>query len=58
MCDISMCEGNECPLKQRCYRFTAIPNEYRQSYFIEPPYIDDECDYFWDIDNNEKQIEN
>ena len=42
-----MCEGNDCPLKEKCYRFTAIPNEYRQAYFVEPPYIGEDCDMFW-----------
>ena len=58
MPDITMCEGNDCPLKERCYRFTATPNEYRQAYFVDPPYIDDECTYFWELDkdNNSKEI--
>jgi len=38
MPDISMCSGQDCPLKETCYRFTAKPNELRQSYFSNPPY--------------------
>lgn len=30
--DISMCENTSCPSKETCYRFKAVPNEYRQSY--------------------------
>lgn len=58
MADISMCEGNGCPLKEKCYRFTAIPNEYRQAYFVEPPYIGDDCDFFcgFSVDNDLKEI--
>jgi len=50
MCaDIAMCEGKSCPLKDNCYRHLAIENEFRQSYFAEPPFKDGECEYFWPI---------
>jgi hypothetical protein len=42
-----MCRGNNCPYKESCYRFTANPNEFRQSYFIEPPFKDDKCEMYW-----------
>lgn len=32
MPDISMCSNKECSRKEECYRFTAIPNEFRQAY--------------------------
>lgn len=47
MPDICMCRGESCPLKGDCYRYTATPSEYRQSYFTEIPYEKDGCDYFW-----------
>ena len=53
MTDITMCSGElhdgDCPLRERCYRYTAPANLYRQSYFGEPPYspLFKECDYFW-----------
>jgi hypothetical protein len=47
MPDITMCEGLECPLKENCYRYTATPNEHRQSYFAEIPYKDGKCEYHW-----------
>lgn len=50
MPDISMCEGRDCPQKSLCYRFTAKPSEFRQSYFVEPPNEGAWCKYFW---NNE-----
>lgn len=31
MSDITMCTGN-CPVKEYCLRYTAIPNPYGQSY--------------------------
>ena len=54
MTDITKCEGTGCPIKENCYRYTSKPNEYRQSYFVEVPYKDDECDHFWC--ENQEQI--
>jgi hypothetical protein len=53
MPDITMCEGKDCPLKEDCYRYTAKPNEYRQSYFVNPPYNEEkkECDHYWKTDD-------
>lgn len=32
MPDISICTNKACPSKEYCYRFTAKPSEFRQSY--------------------------
>ena len=32
MPDISMCKNKECKFKKDCYRFTAIPSEFMQTY--------------------------
>ena len=52
MSDISKCNGFDCPLRNKCYRFTAIANEHWQSY-MNPPgkWIGRkfECEYY--IDN-------
>jgi hypothetical protein len=53
MPDISMCSNSTCPLREQCYRHTAVPNEYRQSYGTFKPVIDEvldevECKYFMD----------
>jgi hypothetical protein len=32
MPDISMCRNEKCKFKEECYRFTAKPDEFRQSY--------------------------
>ncbi len=37
MPDITMCKGDDCPLKNRCYRLTEKPSE-RQSWFELIPY--------------------
>lgn len=50
MPDISMCPGDDCPRKEDCYRYTATPSPYRQSYFAKPVYDKKDkakCTYFW-----------
>lgn len=48
MPDISMCWNKECPKKLKCYRFTAIPNEFRQTFADFKPDEEGVCDHFWD----------
>jgi len=48
--DLDMCEGLNCPLKNRCYRYTA-PKDYKyQSYMIGSPFRKEKgkivCDLF------------
>jgi hypothetical protein len=45
--DITMCLGTNCPYKESCYRFTAKPSEYMQSYFMNPPIKDGKCKMYW-----------
>jgi hypothetical protein len=57
MPDITMCSGYDkvtkepCPLQGNCYRFLAAPSEFRQSYFVEAPFIIEpdgtSCEHFW-----------
>ena len=49
MADITKCSGEGCPLKNECYRFLAIANQYQQSYFTTVPYNQEtkECEYIW-----------
>ena len=51
MPDMTMCFGQECPFKEKCYRYTAKPDKLYQSYFHEIPYEieEGECDYLWEI---------
>jgi len=50
MPDITMCRGNDCELKDNCYRHKAEPSEFRQSWFMKPPYESIfECEYFWEL---------
>jgi len=54
--DITMCTGRECPLKEHCYRYTAEPSEFRQSYFANPPYKELRgyytCEHHWPIEHS------
>ena len=53
MADISMCAGEDCEVKETCYRFKATPSKYRQSY-IKPDIQKEGCDYYWNYYENEK----
>ncbi len=49
MPDITMCKDTECGQRMQCYRFRAIPNEHRQSYFagvVRMYEADDSCEYY------------
>lgn len=50
MADITMCRDQNCPVKEKCYRFTANPG-MMQSYFLDiPGKIEDgkfTCDMYW-----------
>ena len=50
MPDITMCQEDKCPRRNSCYRYTARPDQYWQSYFAKKP-CDDyaTCREFWDI---------
>lgn len=54
MPDISMCMSKYCPIRESCYRYTAIPSEYRQSY-ADFSYNKElkKCEYYW---NNETSV--
>jgi hypothetical protein len=46
MPDITMCKGEGCESKFTCYRFTAKPSEFMQSYFAERPDKNGGCEYY------------
>ena len=65
MPDITMCNGkihghgddwmggtDTCPFRDRCLRYTAVPDPYWQSQFEHAPIVDGECEYF--IDNEKR----
>ena len=50
MPDITMCSGKNCEIKNECYRYRAIPNEFRQSWFADNDlYKYGSCDFFTSV---------
>ena len=51
MSDITKCPGTDCPMKEKCKRFTEPSNKFHQSYFLDPPYEKNDtyfkCDMYW-----------
>ena len=45
MSSINKCEGQGCPIREKCYRFMAPEDDY-QSYFIKTPFEYDYCEKF------------
>ena len=37
MPDFSKCSNEDCELREKCYRFTCIPNPFKQSYIRFEP---------------------
>ena len=57
MADITMCKGTKCLLKETCYRYTAN-KDMMQSFFVDIPYKDDKCEYYWNITKRKKLFPN
>jgi hypothetical protein len=49
MPDITMCSDEKCPHRMKCYRYRAIPNGDRQSWFTESPRVFKTCLHFSQI---------
>lgn len=60
MPDITMCNNGRCKDKENCYRFMAIPNPHKQSYFTGKPSseIDGTCKAFVKISDEYRTILN
>jgi len=54
MCDITMCSNSECPLRDHCYRYLAVPDTYQSFSYFTPHKVltlggpRDRCDYLLD----------
>jgi hypothetical protein len=51
MGDFTMCDGKNCDLATTCYRYKAEPSLYRQSYFVDAPIENGQCDYYWEVED-------
>lgn len=49
MPDITKCKGDGCPLKESCYRFTALDSPHAQWIFGGVPYDAEtkSCEQYW-----------
>lgn len=53
-----MCRSNTCPLKDKCYRFTATPSPFRQAYAgFKYDEVTNNCDYYWNNVEYKKEQE-
>ena len=50
MPDITMCCNYNCPLKDKCYRYRAVPSDMWQSFALFKPESTGVCEHFWEID--------
>jgi len=46
MADIDKCRGDGCPIKEKCYRYTAEDGTY-QNYFTKAPFDGEKCNMYW-----------
>jgi hypothetical protein len=53
MPDISMCQNKQCLSKDKCYRFTATPNQYMQSYMLITGKME-KYENFWETEAKKK----
>lgn len=52
MPDITMCNGEGCDLRTKCYRFTATPTPRWQPWFAKPPMTSPtECPHYWQVES-------
>lgn len=49
MPDYCMCKGDDCTQRDKCFRYRAISDPYRQSYFAEVPGTGNECEHFMTV---------
>lgn len=51
-----MCRNNNCKLKLKCYRYTAIPDKIYQSYSDFKPDDTGKCEYFYNNKYNNNRV--
>jgi hypothetical protein len=54
MSDIVKCEGEGCPIREKCYRYTANDSKY-QYYFKNSPFKYDFCGKFISAEEEEDE---
>lgn len=56
MPDITMCSNTKCPMRHKCYRFTATPSKWQAYVDFDKYRIDDNCVYY--IESEEQNEKN
>jgi len=46
MADITMCQNEDCPSKEKCFRYTALPSKHQSYAVFTVPEGKDKCEYF------------
>ena len=54
MADITMCRNFMCSIKNKCYRYMAKADRFRQSYFFVDPVGGEDCESFLEIETHKK----
>lgn len=57
MTDISKCNGEQCPIREECWRYISQANSLWQSYIeppVEKPINKDNCVMYWPL-NKQKE---
>lgn len=52
MPDICMCRNKKCPLKSKCYRFMAVPNQMQTYFGVRC--VNGICEYFVEIEKGDR----
>ena len=56
MPDILMCANEDCHIKEKCYRYTAIANHYGMQSYGDFNYKDNQGKCFWDNKDRKNKI--
>lgn len=58
MVDICMCQNEDCPLKDSCYRYRAKASEYQTFYIVGDKMKKDaqerKCTSYWEVKSDEE----
>jgi hypothetical protein len=55
MADITMCQNEDCPVKDTCFRYLATPSQY-QSFYVFDKDTKEPCDWYWEC-TDDKELE-
>jgi len=47
MSDITMCQNEDCPSKEKCFRYTAKALKYQSYAVFAVPEGEKKCEFFW-----------